>query len=753
MPNLSDRQKPRIASGFKPSPPPPIMLGNGAAAQVDKKLQGRHAQIEEAMGYANGGMVRGPGTGTSDDIETEVPEGSYIMPADSTATIGKQKLKGLGFQPGKVPVRLSNGEYELPPEQVHAVGVRTLEQMKSATHAPVPEPRGFKPQHFFANGGVVDPLYVDPDGVARRNLGPANTRTINVDPRGNASIRNLPATQGGRAVVAQGQPTTLSQSRALVPAGKSGLPATVAQPSIAQPAGKPDFYGYRDGATTRVNPRTPIPSAQAAASLPPPQGKLPPPPKPAGFQPNYQARAETMARAKADTAAFEADRARNPGPTARGTGPTASPAAISPSAAQPAGFKPRIAAVAGKVGNVVNKFGPAATALSVLPALASSRNEDSTARYAERFGVSEPTGDGSVGDIAKFAGLRAGGFATDLASNLSLGLADNLYRDKQGERRAPAGFVPSAAASPVAPDAMTEDQADVMPDGVTTSTTSVPGIARLDGVQGAPNLFTDNPQRAIADAQGSAAGFNPIAAREARDGRLNRSSVSAPVDLQQDFRVRGLDGQSVSAAGSGYTPGGIVIGDDTGINPNRPGFDPRAFRIAARAQELAQQGDEARMDAELRGQDLADRRTAGAEDRQIQREQLGIDREARGFQTAAARRLERLYQEYELAAPEERAAIAQQIRDISGKEQPNRFTVVPGGQEIDPTTNLLRTLPSQVINNQSGQFVQQHGATNQSPPPLPAGLKVGAATKQADGSYSAAGRTITIKNGKVAEII
>lgn len=93
-----------------------------------------------ANNYANGGMVRGPGTGTSDDIETEIPAGSYIMPADTTRKVGAEALGELGKP---VPVALSNGEYQMPPEQVHAVGVETLNQIKDATHTPVA--RGFNP--------------------------------------------------------------------------------------------------------------------------------------------------------------------------------------------------------------------------------------------------------------------------------------------------------------------------------------------------------------------------------------------------------------------------------------------------------------------------------------------------------------------------------------------------------------------------------------------------------------------------------
>ena len=118
-----------------------------------------------ATGYANGGMVRGPGTGTSDSIPAEIPEGSYIMPADSTAQLGEEALSsmGRGFKPGrkKVPVNLSNGEYQLPPEQVHAVGVEALNQVKNATHTPsaTEAARGFgpvqegEPRLFFEGGG------------------------------------------------------------------------------------------------------------------------------------------------------------------------------------------------------------------------------------------------------------------------------------------------------------------------------------------------------------------------------------------------------------------------------------------------------------------------------------------------------------------------------------------------------------------------------------------------------------------------
>lgn len=151
-----------------------------------------------------GGKVEGPGTGTSDSIKKDVATGSFIMPADSTARLGinqemlRKYKEGQAAKEGprlgmpgfnkKVPVNLSNGEYELPPEQVHAVGVQALNQAKDATHTPVAGrgvnveafkqfkqgkgggprlgvPGQNKPEQFFADGGLVD----DPE--KRKRLG------------------------------------------------------------------------------------------------------------------------------------------------------------------------------------------------------------------------------------------------------------------------------------------------------------------------------------------------------------------------------------------------------------------------------------------------------------------------------------------------------------------------------------------------------------------------------------------------------
>ena len=127
-------------------------------------------------GFKPGGLIRGPGTGTSDSIETEKRPGTFIMPADSTQAITPEVLARLGAteempegaelgedgqgEGGKVPVRLSNGEFELPPEQVQALGEAVLTVLRDATHQPAsgqeaPTGKGFTPHQFFADGGTV----------------------------------------------------------------------------------------------------------------------------------------------------------------------------------------------------------------------------------------------------------------------------------------------------------------------------------------------------------------------------------------------------------------------------------------------------------------------------------------------------------------------------------------------------------------------------------------------------------------------
>lgn len=185
------------------------------------------------------GKIKGKGTGTSDEIKKTVPSGSYIMPKDSTDAIGEENLARLG-QP--TDVNLSNGEFQLTPDQVHSVGVQALDEMKGQTHTPVDQPTvGFgigkdKPELFFANGGLVSP-YPSADDIRKARRG------TNVPSTGHAQEfmgKQATTTQGGpiqpRGQTFEGQARNVSGNAvSTVRPSAPGLPAPPA------PASNPSF--------------------------------------------------------------------------------------------------------------------------------------------------------------------------------------------------------------------------------------------------------------------------------------------------------------------------------------------------------------------------------------------------------------------------------------------------------------------------------------------------------------------------------
>ena len=174
------------------------------------------------------GLIQGAGTGTSDDVKKNVPAGSYIMPADSTQQIGTNNLKNMG---SPTPVNLSNGEFQLSPDQVHSVGVQTLDAMKNQTHTPVDQPQlGFKPgqnkpELFFTNGGKV------PDEEWLKQKSAPKTFAQNMSQNIPKSTPNL----GGESpFVQRGQPykTPTPQAKPTVPQQKQATSTSVSnQPS------------------------------------------------------------------------------------------------------------------------------------------------------------------------------------------------------------------------------------------------------------------------------------------------------------------------------------------------------------------------------------------------------------------------------------------------------------------------------------------------------------------------------------------
>lgn len=631
----------------------------------------------KAVGLKDGGEVRGPGTATSDDIEAVVPEGSYIMPADSSESIGHDVLVGLG---APVPVNLSNGEHQLPPEQVHAIGVQVLEQIKDATHTPTEDAHS-RPEMFFADGGEV----------RRRHL------------------------LGGHSNAGPANPST---PRLGAPRAQGALP-----PPQAQPA-----------------PQSAAPQARPALLAPqgPAAGPVPSPGPAAGFrEPDWRGRAMQTHRVKRDTADFQAERA-----------------------AQDARFseaeRARRAADArqstpGRARTTLNQLGKGGALLAAAPAIASSAEEDSTARYARRFGVSEPTGDGSLGDIAKFTALRAGGFATDLGSSMTFGLADRLYQDRQEVDTETMARSAGAVTGAVAGDRLSalagrgiDGAARVATRGRYKGNYGERAANSWAGRRGAPLVGATMGAGVGASLVGDehseqAEGRGPVVRTgealpqvgpTGLDNDVIRvgNSFSASGPIREGFTVNGQDpglapgtirnlddggapaqpqaqSQSDPVPAGGFRAGGpqaILIRDNAVAERERQ----NALRHATARQRGAKGITRAQMDAQ--GELVNGPRRDATE---LQREavsQEGQDRRAEsrnaidwmraqgeqqalGFQSRAAERVERLHQQYEQArTPQERSQVAQAIRELQGQARPPH-QVATTEDLIDPSNPMAGT--------------------------------------------------------------
>lgn len=528
-----------------------------------------------ARGFRAGGLVRGPGTGTSDSVKTSVPEGTYIMPADSTQKIGPEALSAAGFRPGskpkapnipgmgfgptaKVPVNLSNGEFRLSPEQVHAIGVQVLEGMKAATHTPTGEQGeddgddASTRELFFADGGLVDgPNKMRPLATSPTNTYPGNQaeRAGNIYAQSNADMS-----------------TRIGDASRAVP-GASLL---------------------ADGSQTRM----------VAGQI--------------GNAWNENADKGNYAKAA--------------GATLRGT------AAMIPAAM-----------------------------------------EDSMNTTARRMQPAVEFGKGLFG------------------------IEDSKPTPAQATTSAPAAPAPTTPVATAAnPDTKpATDPAKSYMDAGPVPYTVTP-VENTNGVQrinqpGKSPLFTNiDPGQAVAEMKGNpVGGFRPASMRGDAAGAapsgLGLGFGPGSVGDQRMSGVGGPDVMGILQRENQIRAGMTSLRDEIAFNGgNGIGFRQRtpdeavrellfsnkaASRIAALnhmngRQDAADQQENDQRQLAMKVQDSLNRQG-------IANEELGLKREAQGFQTRAARRQEELQARYEAAkTPEERSAIAQQIRDLSGREPP-----------------------------------------------------------------------------------
>lgn len=608
----------------------------------------------QRQSFANGGMVRGSGSGTSDSIKTAVPEGSYIMPADSTQAIGPDNLAGMGFKPGakaapapttdapamgfkpgSVPVNLSDGEFKLSPDQVHAIGAQVLEGLKAATHTPAAQqereepgeketPEPSRNELYFADGGVVEdekkkapPLATSPSNTYPGNQAEA---AGNIYAKSNAEAADFAkAAFPGTATAIQGAGQAIQDAYnqggigAAVGQGFRGamVPAVGLADDVMSSAAKVLNPAAQALKTLVTGDATPI--GQAAAAAPP------------SAKPAQPAAAPTPAASAAPSAA--------PANPNYGNEPNA-PAA--PQAAPTA------------LANNVTREGNSYSGKDIGPGFTVNGKEP---------------GGGFVSGAA-----QPGGFSQGVGGPEVLGIL-------QRENQIRAGMAPLM------------DQ--IRFNEGTRGNGNYFGFRRPSGDEGGPAVLRDPSTEGQAERERSAvmqAAMTPL--RGSPNGQLTANQLRTAQGL--------VDGSQRDATARYQT--------DTSAATQR---DTAAMR---------EDGEAARSFEREQG---ANQRARAAN--QIQQQEMGLRREAQGFQTREAQRKESLQARYEAAkTPEERAAIAQQIRDLSGKQEPqNRFTVVPGGQEWDAASGAMRNVPARVLNNQTGQFVdgeRQAGAQPQAMP-------------------------------------
>lgn len=430
------------------------------------------------------------------------------------------------------------------------------------------------------------------------------------------------------------------------------------------------------------------------------------------------------ANASPEAKAYQAERAANPGPK------PATPAAPKPSAAARAGEAVKSAsskvadagrAVAGN--RAVSAVARLATPLA-LGATAGQTAVTPTEDYETRFGFSPSTIENPALRAVRDVGVRALGAASDLGNVMTGGLAGQFYRDKQAQagQLTPADPVvqPAAAApaapAPVAPVATAAQPVAAAPAPITSA------VRRVGNSYSGQNVTGDITINGKAPGGGFVGGTG--------DGTFTYGGTGGGSGAGG-----GVSDQALYAARLAAIKNGDIEGVKASYNGN---FGPQVDPISA----LVNNGKpmtvrKAAAIAQLQQQALAQQNSQA--DRKLAQDKFDLERDGAKLDNAGKQRLDAL-QTMILdpnAKPEQRKSAIETYRALTGKTaNQNRYTVVPGGQAIDPATNAVYTKPSQVIDNQTGQFVEQQGQQGTKASAPPEGTRL-----QKDGKY------FVVKNG------
>lgn len=556
------------------------------------------------------------------------------------------RVRPRGFVAGKgtatsdsIPARLSNGEYVLPADTVRAVGVEALDALRESTHQPVKGERAHAARGFFAGGtpGGVGTWFQDQENARAK-------RAPGAVPGAPALGAYAPGTRGAQLVAAEEQKAKdrAATGMAIVdaikaPFGKGSAPATpsLTAPAAPQAPSTPNANDVRLAAGTVASP-----GAMAAA-----RGSATP-----------------------------------PKPAAAPVSMTGAPPAAAPSSAPvAAGFMPGTRAVFNESGKAIGdlakqgRYGAAAgetarAALTYVPAVA----DDLIG------GAVRAVGPGIVDAGRQFLGMNDGAAAA-ITNPTDARLA-------AGTRRAPSGFAPAikpqATATPTVPQ-----QAPVTAPVQRMAQQPQAPAFDFDNFQPAPGqgAFRNEQTGEVTRLQDG-----PSPTRDTRiwkEPNVLPRSDARPASPRQDVRAPVLNpnggvfssmvdftnqaGQAVQAIAANK---GMRNDRKDALDQQRVGLD------AASTFAKIEQGD--------RALGIDGRRADTAQDlAALQADELGLKREAAGFQTRAEQRRESAYDNYSKAkTDEDRQAIAKQFPDLfdRAKDAAHRMEVVRG--KTDPMT-------------------------------------------------------------------
>lgn len=382
------------------------------------------------------------------------------------------------------------------------------------------------------------------------------------------------------------------------------------------------------------------------------------------------------------------------------------------------------------VTNTLNALPGAAKGINSLPGMA----EKGSGIAARVIGGSAPVAT-AVGRAAQGAAPWApvAGGAAALYSASSPASAPSPAATSSPGAAMPAG-VPGAPSAP----ARTNPFMDAAMAGPPMSAS---GSITRDGnsYSGAPNISGDvtfrNPDGSVRQAGGSVtslpAGASPRGLMEAAGSvpgygspLLQAAGITPGISSQSMGAADGLAARAQAESMGRLMASGQIAAPAAGpslIMSGNTGFrrDSRFLAQelgAQRALDRAQGRDPAslRRSAELQREGMQQQ---GANQRSLWQYALDQQRinqqgEAQGYTNRTNQLVEAARNQVAAEQdPARRRSLVQYMRDIEGRAEPaDPYLVVPGGQQIDPTSQRAYNTPASVFNRQTGQFVQQPGA-------------------------------------------